>query len=1037
MKSNLKFIVTIVGLFFLLSNNQAQTLAFPGAEGFGKYVTGGRGGEVYHVTNLNDDGDGSFRDAVSQPNRIVVFDVGGVINITDRIVIQKNITIAGQTAPGGGITIYGNGIALTSSSGNDIIRYIRFRMGKNGDYRKDALGISDGQGYMFDHVSITWGWDGTVDVNGENIDSLTFQDCIIGQGIDIVGHSTGGLFQSGQWSVIRSLFIDNVTRNPKAKGTHEFINSVLYNWDENGYIMGGGSAGMSYCNMLGSYFIYGPSSDASTHFTGANANYTIYGEDNWVDANKNGSLDGSLITDYTSATVVESPYDYPGVDSLLSGEDVVNYVIENVGPSIVRDAVDSLLIEQLKSFGKKGAIIYDEDDNGIDGGVGTVANGEAPLDTDQDGMPDSWEETYGFNINSKVDQNQDYDFDGYTNIEEYLNGTNPLEGVATAKDGTFVLQLEKSGKVVGANESSANSLALVQDFAKEYIQAWILTEVDDSYFKIINKESGLALSVKDASTTIGDSIIQQTYSGADNQLWQISPKDEGFFSFINKNSGLSLSLTDGDTTENTVFIQDNYLDSTYQRIRMLYYNNAFNPPLITVNSPNTENIYTKGDDELIIDLSIQDADGEVILVEIFDNGTKIGEMTSEPFTLDIIDRSVEDHSLVIKAIDNDSISSETSEITFSIVGNSAYSLYLEEDGTGHCSVDVGGSVDSDNEGFSGKGYSNTDNVLGLGIDYYIYVPKAGTYNFIARFANGGDDARPGKLLANDVEVLSEVALPATGSWTTWSTSSFSATLDTGLTVLRLEATTSDGLANIDYIEIIDSTISAVVCQYNLTVSASANGSVDDVSGIYDKDTELSITATPETGYGFSGWTGDIESTDNPLDVTIDEDIEITANFSYLYTLTASAGANGSIDDVNGSYLSGVSIEINATPDDGYEFAGWTGDVESSSNPLTVTMNSDIEVTANFSEKTSISESTAKDVISVYPNPVEDELNIQLNGDVEQNIYISIFNIEGAVIQEMNEYGNLININTSNLDKGIYFIRLQAGDAVSIEKFVKD
>ena len=109
---------------------KAQLPAFPGAQGFGRFATGGRGGEVYHVTNLNDVGAGSFRDAVSKPNRIVVFDVGGVININERIVVYRNIYVAGQTAPGGGITIYGNGLAFNGSSGNNIIRYIRIRMGK-------------------------------------------------------------------------------------------------------------------------------------------------------------------------------------------------------------------------------------------------------------------------------------------------------------------------------------------------------------------------------------------------------------------------------------------------------------------------------------------------------------------------------------------------------------------------------------------------------------------------------------------------------------------------------------------------------------------------------------------------------------------------------------------------------------------------------------------------------------------------------------------------------------------------------------------
>jgi pectate lyase len=216
----------------------AQLPAFPGAEGFGKNATGGRNGTVYHVTNLDDTGPGSFRDAVSQPNRIVVFDVGGVIHISTRIVIYSSITVAGQTAPGEGITVYGNGVALNDHSGNSIIRYIRIRMGKNGDSGKDAIGISEGTDYMFDHVSVSWGRDGTFDINGSGIDNISIQDCIIAQGINNENHSTGGLMQSGKFSIIRTLWIDNKTRNPKGRGSHDFINSVIYNWAEDGFIMG-------------------------------------------------------------------------------------------------------------------------------------------------------------------------------------------------------------------------------------------------------------------------------------------------------------------------------------------------------------------------------------------------------------------------------------------------------------------------------------------------------------------------------------------------------------------------------------------------------------------------------------------------------------------------------------------------------------------------------------------------------------------------------------------------------------------------------
>jgi hypothetical protein len=398
----------------------AAPLAFPCAEGFGRMTSGGRRGAVVHVTNLNDSGAGSFRDAVGQPNRTVVFDVGGVINIATRVVVGKNIYVAGQTAPGGGITIYGNGIAFNGDSGNDIIRYIRVRMGKNGDSGKDSVAVSEGQDYMFDHVSISWGRDGTLDVNGSGIDNLTFQECIIAQGINDTNHSTGGLMQSGKWSMIRSLYIDNKTRNPKARGTHEFINGVLYNWAEHGYIMGD-TSGVSECNLVGNYFIYGPSSNSDSHITDTTPTFSVYADDNWVDSNKNGKLDGSLLTDYKTATVVSKAFDYPaGTTGKLPAPDAVEHVIAHVGASLVRDAVDAMLIEQVLSYGSQGQIIVTEDDNGIAGNVGTVASGTPPVDSDRDGMPDDWESTRGLDPNTPDDSGDD-DADGYTNIEEYLS----------------------------------------------------------------------------------------------------------------------------------------------------------------------------------------------------------------------------------------------------------------------------------------------------------------------------------------------------------------------------------------------------------------------------------------------------------------------------------------------------------------------------------------------------------------------------------------------------------------------------------------
>ncbi|OQP53502.1 carbohydrate-binding protein [Niastella populi] len=506
--------ICITGILLLnTSLTMAQQLAFPTAEGFGRYATGGRGGTVYHVTNLNDAGAGSLRDAVSQSNRMVVFDVGGVINISSRIVVSGGVTIAGQTAPGGGITIYGDGVAC--NAGNNIIRYIRIRMGKNGTSGKDALSISSGQNFIFDHVSISWGRDGTLDVNGSGIDNLTFQDCIISQGINNTNHSTGGLLQSGKWSMIRSLYIDNKTRNPKARGTHEFINSVLYNWAEHGYIMGD-TEGASACNLIGNYFIYGPSGNSNSHITNTTPSFNVYASDNWVDPDKDGVLDGSLLTDYKTATVQSSPYSYPGVSNLMSAQTAVNHIIANVGASITRDAVDNLLINQLKSYGTSGQIINTEDDNGIPGNVGTVANGTPAADSDLDGMSNAWETANGLNPNNAADRNN-IGAGGYTMLEIYINS---LTGSGGGNINAYsIVQAENYSSMSGVQTETCSEGGLNVGFIEN--GDWIR-------FANVNFGTGATgVSLRVASNTTGGTIKFRLDAAGGPQIGAINVTNSG------------------------------------------------------------------------------------------------------------------------------------------------------------------------------------------------------------------------------------------------------------------------------------------------------------------------------------------------------------------------------------------------------------------------------------------------------------------------------------------------------------------------------
>ena len=210
-----KFYFCIVLLLCCLTLT-AQQLAFPGAQGYGRFATGGRGGTIYHVTNLNDSGAGSLRDAVSQPNRIVVFDVCGVIRLNSGLVFSGNSTILGQTAPGEGIQVYGDRVSF-SGANNLIVRHMRFRMGKGGTSGKDAAGVANGRNMIFDHLSVLWGRDECFSISWDNKGTeptdITIQNSIIGQGLQT--HSCGGLVQTnGGVTLYRNLYIENGMLTP-------------------------------------------------------------------------------------------------------------------------------------------------------------------------------------------------------------------------------------------------------------------------------------------------------------------------------------------------------------------------------------------------------------------------------------------------------------------------------------------------------------------------------------------------------------------------------------------------------------------------------------------------------------------------------------------------------------------------------------------------------------------------------------------------------------------------------------------------------
>ncbi|GAB6011563.1 pectate lyase [Viscerimonas tarda] len=420
MKGYIIFSLILLSSFSLSAQRQQ---AFPGAEGFGKYASGGRFGDVYHVTNLNDSGEGSFRDAVSKPRRIVVFDVGGVIKLESPLTFSENLTIAGQTAPGDGITLYGHSVSF-SKANNLICRYIRIRMGDIGPKGGDAASIGSGFNMIFDHVSVSWGKDENFSISSMAVvggpSYITLQNSIIGQGL--ANHSMGGLIQSdGGITLYRNLYIDNRSRNVKAKGVNQFVNNVVYNWAVGAYILGGNSQFASFCNITDNYFITGPDT-RSKAFTRGGHTFSLYAKDNYWDDNLNGVLDGHLMAqnEYDVVNWSDVPYDFPPIVKMRA-VDAYHWIIEQAGCNFpARDEVDAYMIDELKSVGKKGKLISSEMELPTKG-PGTIKSGTPKLDTDRDGIPDDWEISHGLDPNDPKDSRPFGLSLQYTNIEVYLN----------------------------------------------------------------------------------------------------------------------------------------------------------------------------------------------------------------------------------------------------------------------------------------------------------------------------------------------------------------------------------------------------------------------------------------------------------------------------------------------------------------------------------------------------------------------------------------------------------------------------------------
>ncbi|MCR9014614.1 LamG-like jellyroll fold domain-containing protein [Aquiflexum gelatinilyticum] len=440
--------------------NLQKVIAFPGAEGFGKYASGGRGGQVLKVTNLNDSGPGSLRDAVtSSGSRIVVFEVSGTIFLQSPInVTSPDLTIAGQSAPGDGITIANHRLNFTNAK-NIIVRYIRFRPG-------DTSGLELQAGFgvyidnaIFDHCTFSWGTDEIASFYA--VRNFTIQWSIISEALNNSVHSKGrhgyGAIVGGKnvsWhhnllahAIDRMNMFDHMGlyKNSQElvewRGVTDFRNNVIYNWQDRASTNGDGGN----FNLINNFYKPGPattSSEARNFFLNAtgtfNGSSTIYGKfflnGNILNGNSSVSTNNwtgvkletsELTKQFLESTKLNSALPTNVYSYIPTGQESYFRVLDYSGASLVRDPVDTRVVQETRNgtftfSGSKGSRFGIIDSQNDVGGWPTLRSLPTPLDTDRDGIPDAWESAN--NLNPIRSNDREYNLSPYyTDIEMYIN----------------------------------------------------------------------------------------------------------------------------------------------------------------------------------------------------------------------------------------------------------------------------------------------------------------------------------------------------------------------------------------------------------------------------------------------------------------------------------------------------------------------------------------------------------------------------------------------------------------------------------------
>ncbi|MBQ6681237.1 MAG: hypothetical protein IJM78_03295 [Prevotella sp.] len=515
----------------VMAQQTEKTPAFPGAEGFGRYVTGGRGGAVYHVTNLNDSGTGSLRWALSQSGtKTIVFDISGTIHLSSSLYIGSNTTIAGQTAPGDGICLADYPVSI--SGNNVIVRYMRFRLGNdyvttNGADGWDGFGSLDCKDLMIDHCSVSWSIDECLSISG--CENVTVQWCLVAQSLRHSGHSKGNHGYGGNWGGKNTSFHHNLLAHHESRTPRlgprpttqleewmDMRNNVIYNWTNNGCY--GGEA--MKINMVNNYYKPGPGTQQISnevkrkriaglgirtteyietypayadawHIWGryfidgnVNASYSDVTNDNWTygvynQVNLNGDdCDGTWTAQTQQDIHLDSPLTFYATTT-HNAATAYERVLDYAGASLHRDEFDALMVSDTRNGNATYTGDYyegsaTEPTAGKKNSLGII---NTPYDNKPANASSSWTPWPALSSSSAP---ADSDGDGMPDTWEQNNGLNPndaSDGPQEAENGYTNLEnyLNSIVATITTAQNSGGTLMGTVEYQSNDI------EVDDSY----------------------------------------------------------------------------------------------------------------------------------------------------------------------------------------------------------------------------------------------------------------------------------------------------------------------------------------------------------------------------------------------------------------------------------------------------------------------------------------------------------------------------------------------------------------------------